>query len=150
MPLGEVVELPLVGLVGGGYGEEEFLTPQMEMVPIPAAFLEGSKAENCRLRRVTGESMTCADVKRTIPEGATVIYDKSLTPMTGDIILCRLWIGDVPNVILKIWDSSKPWVELRSYNESAPPIVLTEDMKCELLGVYLNHLGVGRRERRRL
>jgi SOS-response transcriptional repressor LexA len=147
--LGELVLLPLVGEVGAGYGTSESEQDVVEMIPIPLSFLEGSKPENCRLRRVTGDSMACEDVQREIPDGATVIYDVTLEPVTGDIVLCRVWEGDVPYVVLKVWDDSKSWVELRSYNEEHPPIILSKGMRCEKIGVYINHLGLGRKERRR-
>lgn len=91
---------------------------------------------------VQGESMTCADVRFTIPEGTTVIMAK-IDPQPGDVIAVYLPEHDMG--ILKIFKPNEDYVVLESYNREHPPIRMTQETEFEIQGVMVGQVSMGRR-----
>ena len=77
------------------------------------------------------------------------MIDTVETPQRGDVVVCRVFVEGEWFTVLKIFENRKHIV-LHSYNEQHRLIVLEEGMKLEHVGVYVNHLGLGRTTMRRI
>lgn len=94
--------------------------------------------------KITGDSLTCADVKTTIPEGSLALFHLRLFPQAGDVLL--LWLEQENRSVLKVYrPGASGHTLLESYNGRQIPVVLIEDNPGIVQGVYVGHLSSGRR-----
>lgn len=91
---------------------------------------------------VQGDSMTCADVRFSIPEKTTVIMAK-IEPQPGDVI--AVYLPEYDMGILKIFRPQEDSVVLESYNREHQPIRMTLETEFEIQGVMVGQVSMGRR-----
>ncbi len=147
--LGKIVRLPFRGNIAAGLGGDGEALEHHEYIEVLENYLDGSDPANCFTLRVTGDSMRCDDVEKDIPEGVTIIIDQSIQPLPNDIVVCEFEYEGERIGVLKIYRPEKDHVILKSYNEKHKPIILDEGNPATLRGVYINHIPLGRRSRRR-
>lgn len=127
----------------GAYGDE------MDQRELLADYLDGSDPANCFLLDVTGDSMTCEDIRKSIPAGSTLIVDPTLQPENGDPVVCEMEIAGERIGVVKLWRPTGRGIVLDSYNQDHPPVLLTNEMECILRGVVVNWVPPGRKALRR-
>ena len=97
---------------------------------------------------VTGSSMTCEDVAKSIPEGSVVFFhrpNEKVQPRAGDIVYVHLQAEDVE--VLKLFEPERGHTLLMSYNNTAKPIVVDESNPGVVQGIYLGLEAKGPRAR---
>ena len=152
--LGKLVSLPLYGSVSAGVsgltsasGEEMLVTDHYDL---STDFLDGANPLDCHLMEVTGDSMTCENVRKTIPEGAKVIVNTAIKPSAGDVVVADIEVDGSRVAILKVYREQDRGVVLDSYNMDHERIFLTQSMEPRIIGVVMNYVPPGRRALRRM
>ena len=84
---------------------------------------------------VEGDSMTCDDIRKSIPEGTEVYFHKSLQPDDGEIV--AVWLEDHDFGVIKIYRPQRDTTVLQSYNFKHPPILIDERNPAIVQGVYV-------------
>ena len=134
----------LLGVVSAGTATGS-MVEDLGRVNVPDAIADRFRLGEIFALEVAGDSMTCEDAHKNIPEGSTAFFHSKLRPEMGDIIVCR--ITDPEISILKVYRPGEDYVVLESYNQQHKPIVLTGENECRLEGVYLTHIPRPRRLR---
>lgn len=143
-----LVDVRHFGIVNAGMSNVEH-GEETGMRAILADYLDGSDPDNCFLLEVSGDSMTCEDVRKSIPPGSTLIVDPTLRPENGDVVVCELEIQGDRTGVVKIYRPIGRGVVLDSFNAEHPPVLLTEDMEVVMRGVVINWIPPGRRSLRK-
>lgn len=84
---------------------------------------------------VEGDSMTCDDIRKSIPEGTEVYFHKKLTPHVGEVV--AVWLEDRDFGVIKIYKPERETSVLQSYNFKHPPILIDESNPAIIQGVYV-------------
>lgn len=147
--LGKLVQVRHLGEVNAGLATNGAYGVEMEKREILADYLDGSDPQACFLLDVTGDSMTCEDIRKSIPAGSTLVVDPTLRPERGDAIVCELEINGDRRGVVKIFQPTGRGVVLDSHNQAHSPILLTEDMECVVNGVVVNWIPPGRKALRK-
>jgi SOS-response transcriptional repressor LexA len=127
-----------MGLVSAGAFGDSYQSEDATLVSVPDWIAERYDLEDIFAVDVTGESMTCDQAKRTIPEGSRVYFHAKLRPEVGEIVCCRLLDRD--NSVIKVFKPSGAYTTLESYNRDHKPLILDESNPAQLEGVYLTHI----------
>lgn len=127
-----------------GVGKPD-LESQAEVRAVPDFLeIEDYDDDDLMALKVTGDSLTCEDVKTTIPEGSLALFHLRLPPRAGDVLL--LWLEQENRSVLKVYrPGASGHTVLESYNGRQLPVVLIEDSPGIVQGVYVGHLSGGRR-----
>jgi DNA polymerase V len=92
--------------------------------------------------RVQGDSM----IEARMFDGDLAIVDRSLSPLSGDIVVVDI-DGERS---FKVWGRSATSIILSFANARYPEFVLRDDAEIEVWGVVVNTIGLGRRSKPRL
>lgn len=131
------------GIVGAGWNLHSMSTGSHAERWIPdAPYLRKFDDDTLFTLEVRGESMTCVDVRFSVPEGTTVIMAK-IDPQPGDII--AVYLPALEMGILKVFRPQEDSVILESYNREHLPIRMDEHTEFEIQGVMVGMVSVGRR-----
>lgn len=128
-----------VGVVSAGNGGSGVLVSKKK-VSAPDWIADTFDLDFIFAADVEGSSMTCSDVAKTIPAGATAFFHRpssKVQPRKGDIVYAYLPSHD--QSVIKLFEPDKGHTLLTSYNEQEQPIVLNESNPGEVQGVYLGH-----------
>lgn len=90
--------------------------PTLLDCPLPVA--HKYKSEEMFTLTVSGDSMACEDVQRTIPSGAKVLFlgvPGRKEPRNGQIVVA--WLPEIEIGVLKMFSKKQDAVVLESYNE---------------------------------
>jgi SOS-response transcriptional repressor LexA len=147
--LGKLVRVRHLGEVNAGLRSHGAYGDEMERREVLADYLDGSNPENCFLLDVTGHSMTCEDIRKSIPAGSTLIVDPTLRPEHGDPVVCELEVAGERRGVVKTFRPTGRGIVLDSYNQEHSPILLTDEMECVIRGVVVNWIPPGRKALRR-
>jgi SOS-response transcriptional repressor LexA len=127
-----------MGLISAGAFGDSYQSEDATLVNVPDWIAERYDLEDVFAVDVSGESMTCDQAKRTIPEGSRVYFHAKLRPELGEIVCCRLLDRD--NSVIKVFRPSGTYTTLESYNKDHKPLILDESNPAQLEGVYLTHI----------
>jgi hypothetical protein len=109
----------------------------------PLALALAYRPEDVYVVKVLGDSMTCAEVQHTIPEGSMVALHTKLEPRKRDIVAA--WVVSLGIDVLKIFGRGlNDEVVLESYNPAGARFP-TSKYELVLQGVYIGHWMEGRR-----
>lgn len=146
---GKLARIPHLGEVSAGMRANGAYGVEMDKREVLADYLDGSNPENCFLLDVTGDSMTCEDIRKSIPPGSTLVVDPTLRPEHGDTIVCELEVDGERTGVVKVYKPTGRGVVLDSYNQQHRPVLLTEEMECTVSGVVVNWIPPGRKALRK-
>lgn len=104
-------------------------------VTIPTWISDRYNPDDIFVLTVVGDSMTCEDVRKNIPEGSEVYFHKSLRPERGEII--AVWLDAHDFGVIKIYKPQREFTVLESYNRSHKPITIDESNPGTVQGVYI-------------
>lgn len=134
------VPIRYMGSVQAGRFGKAYANDAIEYIEVDKSMIGDYDKDDCMLIDVDGNSMTSDDVKRTIPEGSSVIFHRltgRMTPQDGEIVL--IWLEKENIGVIKTFHKQKDFVVLESYNGSHIPIIIDERNNGIIQGVYLSH-----------
>ena len=122
------------GTVSAGIkGEGKAIKPYP--VNIPSWLANRYNPEDIFVLTVVGDSMTCSEVRKTIPEGSEVYFHRSLQPNNGEVV--AVWLEDRDIGVIKIYRPDRETSVLESYNHKHTPILIDERNQATVQGVYV-------------
>ena len=122
------------GTVSAGIkGEGKAIKPYP--VNIPSWLAARYNPEDIFVLTVVGDSMTCSEVRKTIPEGSEVYFHRSLQPNNGEVV--AVWLEDRDIGVIKIYRPDRETSVLESYNHKHTPILIDERNQATVQGVYV-------------
>ena len=136
-----------VGTVSAGNGSGGVLVKQRS-ISAPDKIAQKFDLDYVFAAEVSGDSMTCEDVAKAIPEGATVFFhrpNQKMQPQPGDIVYVFLQSEDQP--VLKVFEPNRNHTILTSYNQAQRPIVVDESNPGIVQGIYIGLELIGPRAR---
>ena len=106
-------------------------------VEIPRSIARSYAREDMFVLDVEGDSMTSADARRSIPEGASVVFHRTLQPKPGQVIVS--WLERQDKGVLKVAkkDDDDGYVLLESYNMKHEPITVNKDNPAHWQGTVI-------------
>jgi SOS-response transcriptional repressor LexA len=111
------------------------------LVECPSPVARRYKAEDMFILDVTGDSMTCRDVQKRIPEGSSVLFHRNLEPRNNRIVVA--WIPEIGPEgvgVLKVYKKNgNDEVVLESYNPRGPRLPAARYPGMRIQGVALTY-----------
>ncbi len=134
------------GVVHAGTGANS--ATSIDYINVPLSLLGKYRAADCYVVEVTGDSMTDAEAKRSIPEGSHVLLNAKLEPKPRDIVVA--WLPEIPGFpdgvgVLKVFRRNSDETTLESINPQGARFPLRAYPDAKIQGVYIAHWQVGRR-----
>lgn len=126
---------PFLGTISAGWKGLSAVDNGTETRAIPTWIVDRFGEDDIFALDVTGDSMTCQDVKVEIPAGSECFFHSELNPENGDIV--AVWLDDHDMGVLKVYRPQDGYTVLESYNKQHPPIVVNQDNPGRVCGVYL-------------
>jgi SOS-response transcriptional repressor LexA len=122
--------------------------PATPLLEIPLELVGKYHPEELFVIRVVGDTMTCEEARRGVPEGAFVVVHSKLAPRTNDLVIA--WIPSAPGFdeglgALQVYNRKHPEVVLESYNPRGPRFGAQTYPDMTIQGVYIGHWVAGRR-----
>jgi len=136
-----------VGTVSAGTGGSGVLV-QPKAISVPDWIAAQFDLAFVFAANVSGDSMTCEDVAKSIPEGSIVFFhrpNEKMQPKATDIVYVHLQAEDVE--VLKVFQPDRGHTVLTSYNRTAKPILVDEANPGIVQGIYLGLEAKGPRAR---
>lgn len=136
--------LPHLGTVQAGvpHNGEPQVASKHKLVECPLPIARRYRPEDMFILDVNGDSMTCADVQRTIPAGASILclrYPGPKEPRPNSIVVA--WIPEIGKdgigVIKKFGKGRNDEVVLESYNPSGPRFPAQKYPGMKIQGIVL-------------
>lgn len=106
-------------------------------VEIPRSISRSYARDDMFVLDVEGDSMTSADVRKSIPAGATVVFHKTLEPKPGQVTVN--WLESMDMGVLKVarQDEDEGYVLLESYNTKHEPITVNKENPARWQGTVI-------------
>lgn len=102
----------------------DFKKVEISEKEIPSNFLR----KNLFVVRVSGDSMTCKDAKKSIPDGARLLMVQDPDPKAGDIVIGMV-DGNGSTLKELVVDGGKAY--LKALNPAYPKIIPFEKLECQ-------------------
>jgi SOS-response transcriptional repressor LexA len=121
------------------FDSDGVVTNGHEKVECPVVSARGFDPDDLFILDVTGDSMTCEEVKRSIPEGSSVLFHSKLEPRKGEVVV--VWIPELGPKgvgVLKVFSRDKDEeIVLESYNPRGPRLPAQRYPGMRLQGVAI-------------
>jgi SOS-response transcriptional repressor LexA len=139
-PIEGMVRIRNLGTITAGRVGTSYVSDEIDYVEVPKSSILQLDPDECFQLHVTGDSMTCQDVKKTIPPDSIAIFVRvgpHMKPLEGDIV--SVWLEHEDRGVLKIWRKNERYSLLESYNHSHKPIVVDEHNTGIIQGILVSH-----------